>query len=194
MKKAVGEILWHCTDFDSEEFRHRFCPLTPDSWCKFQKDKITGKTTHKNTINIPMWINKIIKPIFESLSSDSLLSKCLHGDTQNSNESLNNVIWVKCPKNVFVHRPVLELGVYSAVVEFNEGGNGISKVFNHFGINGFCTGNSSFSRDKLRNKKMANKSTEQGQKSRKHLRAKKKGLFDKEKETEPVESYVAGGF
>ena len=41
---------------------------------------------------------------------------------------------------------------------------------------------------------MANKCTEKGKKCRKHLRAKKKGLCDKEKETEPVESYVAGGF
>ena len=43
MKKAVGAVLWHCTDFSEDS--HRFCPLGINSLCKFQKDKFTGKTT-----------------------------------------------------------------------------------------------------------------------------------------------------
>ena len=58
MKKAVVAILWHCTDFSED--RHRFCPLGKNSWCKFQKDKVTGKTTHKNRINLSEGIFKII--------------------------------------------------------------------------------------------------------------------------------------
>ena len=35
---------------------------------------------------------KAIKPVFETLSTDSLLSKCTHGGTQNSNESFHHLI------------------------------------------------------------------------------------------------------
>ena len=40
----------------------------------------------------------------------------------------------KCPKNVFVTKPVLQLGVNSAVIEFNEGTNGAIRVFGKLGI------------------------------------------------------------
>ena len=86
-------------------------------------------------INIPKWIYDEIRPIFLDLSKDELLAKYLHGETQNNNESLNNMLWAKCPKNVFVTKPVLQLGVNSAVIEFNEGANGVIRVFEKLGIN-----------------------------------------------------------
>ena len=49
-----------------------------------------------------------IKHVFMDLSSDDLLKKCLHGRTQNDNEVLNQVVWNKCPKNIFIERIVLE--------------------------------------------------------------------------------------
>ena len=66
------------------------------SWCKCQRDKITRKKkTYKANLNIPKWINYIIKPVFIELLSEKLLSKCLHGGTQNSNKSLHSFISVK---------------------------------------------------------------------------------------------------
>ena len=47
--------------------------------------------------------------------------KCLDGKTQNNNESINNLIWKICPKDVYVGRTVLEIGTASAVINFNEG-------------------------------------------------------------------------
>ena len=55
------------------------------------------------------------------LSSDELLSKCLHGKTQNQNESFNATIWERLPKtkyNSFIHLE-LELVTYDAVACFN---------------------------------------------------------------------------
>ena len=63
-----------------------------------------------------------------NLSSDQLLTKCLHGRTQNVNEALNQLIWKKCPKDVFVERFTLEVGVFSAVINFNNGATGIIDV------------------------------------------------------------------
>ena len=64
------------------------------------------------------------------MSDDNLLQKCLHGKTQNNNESLNSLIWKRCPKDAFVDCVTLELGVASAVIAFNDGLSGIIEVFN----------------------------------------------------------------
>ena len=94
----------------------------------------TGSTLYKKSIILPIWIHDIIKPIFQELSSDELLSKCLQSKTQNANESLNNLIWRKCPKNVFVQRDTLECAVNSAVIEFNESPCGINDVLREIGV------------------------------------------------------------
>ena len=68
---------------------------------------------------------------------------------QNSNEAFNNIIWNKCPKNVYLGRSVLEIGTNSAVLDFNDGSFGMSSVFKYFGIsNGYCSDQLSVNRDK----------------------------------------------
>ena len=70
-------------------------------------------------------------PIFswKDLGSDNLLERCSDGKTQNVNESFNNVIWTKCPENVYVDRKILEIDVASAVLHFNDGGKGLLEVY-----------------------------------------------------------------
>ena len=72
--------------------RHKFFPRSSDSWCVWQADQLTGESKYKAKLNLPMAIHTLLKPIFVDLSAESLLSKCLHGQTQNNNESINNVI------------------------------------------------------------------------------------------------------
>ena len=72
----------------------------------------------------------ILTKIFQELSNEELLPKCIHGETQDVNESLNNIISMKCPKQVFVERSC----VNSAILQFNEGQFGIAKVFKKLGI------------------------------------------------------------
>ena len=43
MKKAVGAILWHCTDMKDIEVCRQFCQKEKSSWCKYQRDKVTGE-------------------------------------------------------------------------------------------------------------------------------------------------------
>ena len=45
------------------------------------------------------------------MSDDNLLQKCLHGITQHNSESLNGVIWKRCPKDVFVARVGFIMGL-----------------------------------------------------------------------------------
>ena len=55
------------------------------------------------------------------------------GLTQNNNKSLNTLIWKKCPKDVHISRNIIEIGVASAVLEFDNGTQGIRKLYENVG-------------------------------------------------------------
>ena len=42
IKKSVCAILYHCSANEDNEDRHKYCPRSAESWCKYQADKITG--------------------------------------------------------------------------------------------------------------------------------------------------------
>ena len=195
MRRAVGAVLYHCSDVQIDEQRHQFCPAGEGSWCKWQSDKATNKCQYKKKVNLPLSIKDKLFPIFQDLSSEQLLIKCLHGRTQNANEALNNVIWKKVPKNVFVKRDTIEMGVCSAVVDFNEGMEGICKVAQHLGLkHGKFMVERSMALDAERISASENKLSEKVKKRRKKLRSLRKGYEDKETEVEGGDSYSAGSF
>ena len=87
-----------------------------EEWCPSKSGK-----RDPNQYSLPDYVCKIIKPVFEFLSSDELLTKCAHGGTQNTNESFHNLIWERCPKTTFVGRRRLQLAVHDATIVYNEG-------------------------------------------------------------------------
>eukprot|EP00794_Sanderia_malayensis_P014632 gene14632-16150_t len=189
MKKAVASVLFHCSDLPEEE-RHKFCPRTIDSWCKWQKDKIKNTNTYKKKISLPKAVNKLIEPIFRDLNRNELLSKCLDGLTQNVNEAFNQIVWKKCPK-AYVGRNTLEMGVCSAVLSFNDGPTGINRVFKLLRF----SENVQFEKMAAKKTKVQKaKRTERFKARRKKLRALHKGYVDKEKEVEGKDSYASGFF
>ena len=193
MKKSVIAILHHSSAIEDENDRHKYCPRTNTSWCKWWIDKLNQSNQYKKNLNLPLAIKEKLKPIFQSLSSDDLLTKCLHGQTQNENECLNSMIWKKCPKDVFVSRRVLELGASSAVIEFNDGSCGIITVYGKLGlVAGKQTAVGCRRKDKLRIKHQTVKSTEKSKKRRKKLRSLRKGWTDREEEQEGGKSYSSG--
>ena len=107
----------------------------------------------------------------------------LNGATQNTNESLNNLIWSKCPKRVFVKREVLEIRINSAVIEFNEGANGINKMFDCFKISpGSLLLLGSHRKNKRRFKHTGHTTSEPVKKRRRNFKSIKQGYLEKEKE------------
>lgn len=91
MRPAVWATYLHKISRDDQP-RHELCPSGQDSWCGYQRALVTlEKYTHKHSV--PEVVMKEIKSIFRDLPSKELLKKCVHGRTQNFNESLNNVIW-----------------------------------------------------------------------------------------------------
>ena len=132
MKKSIGAVLLPCSEISNDTIRHQFCPRTGHGWCKWQNDQIKRTQPFKKKINLPNAITTVIERIFRDLSSDELLMKCLHGQTQNCNEALNGVLWSKCPLQVFAGKETLEIAVCSAVTNYNEGVSttmrGVSKL------------------------------------------------------------------
>ncbi|XP_077271107.1 uncharacterized protein LOC143902250 [Temnothorax americanus] len=75
--------------------------------------------THKKPL--PETVFQAIKPIYEDLSRDELLSRCIGGFTQNSNESFNATIWSMAPKSTSSGKTVLDIAGNLAVCIFNDG-------------------------------------------------------------------------
>ena len=192
MKKCVAAVLFHYSESTDAEERHKFCLRTENSWCKFQSDKLTGKSTYKENVTIPAAVRDEIKPIFKDLGDDKLIQKCLHGKTQNPNESLNQIIWKRCPKDVFIERTALTLGVSSAVLHLNDGQRFLEKLFidlnMHTGVN---VSNYCLRKDAERVSKMENQCSTPVKQRRKKLRAIRKGFCDQNEATEPP-SYGKG--
>ena len=94
----------------------------------------TRQSTYKHGLGLPKNIIKLVKAVFQRLTDNSLLEKCLHGKTQHQDEALNTLIWQIIPKEVFVHRDSLEIGVYDAVLHFNIGCDAIVELFKSMNI------------------------------------------------------------
>ena len=114
MEKIAGAI-WAI-------YYHMICG--PDSWCKYKKDKINRTDTYSRNKCLPSIFCEELEHISSRLSSSELLESCSKGLTQNQNESLNNVVWSKCSKQVFIGFSRFKLAVCKAIITFNDGAEG----------------------------------------------------------------------
>ena len=81
-------------------------------------DQANNTNTYKPGPGLPLDIVSKIRPIYQVLSQDSV---CLHGKTQNCNESFNAMIWDRMPKTHSVSLTQLQFGVYDVVAYLNIG-------------------------------------------------------------------------
>lgn len=188
MKKAVWATYFHKLSNDRQPV-HSLCPPGPETWCKFRKAEASGESfEHKNSI--PEAVMEAIKPTYKDLAHPDLLSKCLHGRTQNPNESFNNIIWTRVPKNVFVGIKTLKWGVNDAVLTFNDGNMGRIRVLMYLNIvPGIHTVKGLQLLDKLRiakGQRAAEFSTKEARSNR------RKRLLEKEEDKEEDPDYSAG--
>ncbi|KAL8592498.1 hypothetical protein ACOMHN_021440 [Nucella lapillus] len=138
MKKAVMASLHHCYSTDSKP-RHELCPVGADSWCFYQtalaQHQVPGP--HKTLIHTPLNHEKLhqhLKPVYERLTDTQLLSRCVSGKTQNSNECLHSLIWSRCAKDKFVSRRRVQFAVITAISEFNFGPAAAQDTASFFGF------------------------------------------------------------
>ena len=134
MKKAIHASLFHVASSEKNEW-HTHCPNGPSSWCQFKRDVANGTQNYHPGKGLPLDIVAKIKPTYNDLSTSELLEKCLHGKTQNQDESFNGMVWDRIPKSTYVARNQLELGTYDAVANFNIGRKATLLTFQDLGIN-----------------------------------------------------------
>ena len=135
-----------------------------------------------------------VKIEYIKLTVESELSKCLHGQTQNANESLDALIWERAPKTRYCGLAKLKLCVYDAVSYFNYGALSIIDTLKLLGIDaGRYTLKSAVDANIQRRYNAGYKAKTTSMKRRKVIRGLKKKKGDNIKKKEGI-MYEAGGF
>lgn len=135
MKRDVWATYYHKISTNKNP-QHMNCSPGSSSWCKWQKAVADGTIDEFDHENSPLNddVLKVIKPIYESLSTDTLLERCLGSETQNNNESLNSLIWTFTPKYIHAGTQTIQISTSLAVCIFNEGFIPILKILSVMGI------------------------------------------------------------
>ena len=115
MVKSTKASMFHVAGY------HENCPKQKESWCQYNLDKLNGTKFYKKK-GFPLDVRQAILPTYNDLCQRENLVKCLHGRTQNANESFNGMIWNCVPKANHVGLDILCLAVYDAISYFNDGG------------------------------------------------------------------------
>ena len=134
MRKAIMATLYHKSSTD-ENPQHQFCPKGKNTWCKWQKAKFDNNlNNNKHKEPIPSDVKEILLPIYKDLSKKELLTRCIGAYTQNSNESLNNMIWKIASKRTFSGQEIVEIASYTAAAVFNDGCQALLAILNELNI------------------------------------------------------------
>lgn len=124
MKTAIYATLFHSISSDKKP-QHQKCPAGTDSWCFYNSAIANGVKPGPHKLNVGTPINEEflpkILPIYQRLASSELLERCIRCKTQNANESLHNMIWSRCSKDVFVFKKRVDHSVGEVISEYNKG-------------------------------------------------------------------------
>ena len=134
---AIWAIFYHSINgppSETLEQQHRYCLATSDSWCKYQQDVRMGASFYDKSNCLPKVFRDELTLIFERLSSSELLSSCQKRLTQNVNESINGIVWSRCPKRVFCGKQRYTISVCDAICQFNEGAKGRKRLLDRLNL------------------------------------------------------------
>lgn len=126
MKKDIMAKYLHMISTNDNP-KHENCPKGEDTWCKYNLAKISG-VQYDHPAPLHKEVASNILPIYEDLSKEHLLERCLGGHTQNANESYNSTLWRLAPKHLHAGRKIVEIAAFIAACVFNEGFFGVMKI------------------------------------------------------------------
>ena len=110
MKSACMASMYHICGY------HDNCPKPADTCCQYYKDKQDNTNYYKSKGDFPIHVRRAILLIYQSLCKSDIMEKCLHGKTQNANESFNGIIWNCVLKATHVSLDFISVGVYIALL------------------------------------------------------------------------------
>lgn len=135
MRNAIMATYKHyCST--NENPQHENCPLGKDSWCCWQRAAAENElqSFEHDYQPFPTEVAEALLPIYEDLSSDELLERCVGGFTQNNNESYNQLIWKISPKIIPSDFYIVEMAAFIASCIFNEGSKSLLYIMDALGI------------------------------------------------------------
>ena len=120
MVAAVWASYFHVTSTD-DSHDHSLCPTGSDGWCFHQRATADGVTPRPHSKSLPADVAAAIRPLYVRLSDRTLLTRCLHGWTQNDNECFHSGLWSLCSKTKWAGLATVEMCLALAVQQFNKG-------------------------------------------------------------------------
>ena len=121
MSNATKATLKHyCSTVEKPQ--HDYCTSSLQSWCSFQRDKVTGTNLHKPIKNpLPPAVQKVIETLFERLGKAAFLTDYSNAITSNNNESYLHVLWGLAPKEQYTSLQNVSFTVHLSVCLCNSG-------------------------------------------------------------------------
>ncbi|GFV63197.1 uncharacterized protein TNCV_2077291 [Trichonephila clavipes] len=133
MQSAVIAAFFHCCS-SKHQPKHGQCPVGYESWCKFQRAKASNIVYQDKSLGLPQNIVNTIKPVYMDLCDRNLLKNVYTEKLRIRTKVLMQFCGRYYQKEVFVEHQTLRLGAYIAVVQFNNGFQGLISMLNEMGI------------------------------------------------------------
>jgi len=135
MKINIMAGLHHSITNDDPDEQHKLCMDESVTWCKYKKQLQDGTVTpQKDSKKLPASFLPHMLPLYQRLSNESLLKRCVSGLTQNQNEAFNATLWRRCPKERNFGTAAVQLALALAVLSWNSGRQGLLSIFKDLGI------------------------------------------------------------
>ncbi|XP_046589419.1 uncharacterized protein LOC124293252 [Neodiprion lecontei] len=134
MRKDIWATIKHKISTDSKP-QHDDCPKGAESWCSWQRAVASGNISeYRHKPPLPKEVLEAITPVYENLSRDDLLQRCLGGFTQNNNESFNKSVWAIASKCQSGGKKIIDIAADISVLLFNDGLRSLMKVLETLGV------------------------------------------------------------
>ena len=184
LRNDIMAAFDHCSSTDKIP-NHARCPKGEGTWCFYQEALYKKETppSHKKMIvyfNLEEREKEKVLEVYQSLTTDELLGRCLAGKTQNPNEALHSKIWKTLSKTKFFGLKTVQFSATHNILQHNFG-YAEGSILPHLGFGG----PSSPARHYLKRKDIAREKTAATPKGPRSKRMKK---------DQPSSEYGAGKF
>ena len=121
MKDAVMATFFHSCSTDTNP-HHHLCPSGTTSWCKHRRAEATGEPPPRHRTTIVAEIAPFVRKVYEDLSADSLLERCLLGASPEPERVVQQPhLEPAAQRRSFLLQLLCRYAVDLAVITFNSG-------------------------------------------------------------------------
>ena len=130
--RAIDAIPLHLSANDGNaKDNHRFCPITSNTWCRYQEAIFNRRTPPHHPNYLSEGACKIITDVFQEFgyNAPEFIRKVQEGRTSNHNEAIHSVLWRMVHKDEYASYEMMQLGSALAIIRYNDGFRGIETLF-----------------------------------------------------------------